>query len=240
MSIVIESYDEECFIIRAPGKEDSIISGNFDCLDDELDPRPIRVRLYGPNKQKDQQQEQQELVWSSPEGISEASFIITGRGRYQLCISNDPQYVRETIQINNNNNNNGGDNDDQEEEDDELEEDRKIGFSIRVHPILRGHMTPENNNNNNENEAEEPPEEGPDEKRTYLLLEMSNSIYDGLNLMEDHQDYLKFRESLHIQVTERTIRNVIMWTMIEALVLVVISIGQVFYLKKFFETRQYI
>lgn len=231
LTLVVESGEEECFVIRAPGKEDSFISGNFDCLDDELDPRPIRVSLLGPN-------DDEKELWTSPEGESEASFTITGRGRYQLCIANNPDYVREMIEAIG---------DDEEEVDDELEEDRTVGFSVHVHPVIPTDYSQQQQQQQDEEKKKDAMEEKKEKelelqakKRTNLLYEMSHSISEGLSMMVDHQDYLKFREAAHREVTERTFSRVVSWTVIEAIVLVVISAGQVFYLKKFFETKQYL
>jgi len=77
--MVVPSGEEECFVIRAPSKEKSFISGNYDILDDELSADPISVVLYNSNRND---------VWHSVPGSSEGTFSISGKGIHELCISN--------------------------------------------------------------------------------------------------------------------------------------------------------
>jgi len=102
--------------------------------------------------------------------------------------------------------------------------DRKIGFSIRVVPIQRG--------------LEE--KAGPDDEKTAKLIELSNVLMEGLETMMDHQAYLRNREAVHRDLTERTFRRVVRWTILEAVVLMAVAGGQVLYLRKFFEQRRYL
>lgn len=116
LAMVVESSSEECFVVRAPGKETSTISGNFDCLDDGLDPDPVRVTLYGADGKR---------VWQSDDGASEGSFHVLGVGRHMLCVVNGH-----------------GDaiaQDDSEDSGDGADGmDRTVGFSVRVRPVARG------------------------------------------------------------------------------------------------------
>jgi len=100
---------------------------------------------------------------------------------------------------------------------------RTVGFSIRVVPLQPGEEG-----------------EGPGAENTSRLIEMSSSLMTWLSSMLDHQDYMRNREAVHRDLTEATFRRVVRWTLLEAFVLVLVSSGQVIYLKKFFEQRRYL
>lgn len=110
LSTVIDNGEEECFVVRAPAGESSMISGNFDCLDDELPPDPIGVILYD-NKMTP--------VWRSQKGAAEGTFSLYGTGKYELCIQNG----------------NIGSDDYYAPKDGN---DREVGFAIHVVPPSRG------------------------------------------------------------------------------------------------------
>merc|ERR1719276_425195 len=78
-SIVVPSGEEECFIVRTPGDGMAYISGNFDCLDDNLFPDPVTVTLYDKKRN---------TVWQSPKDTPEGRFHIASSGRFELCIGN--------------------------------------------------------------------------------------------------------------------------------------------------------
>lgn len=102
--------------------------------------------------------------------------------------------------------------------------DREVGFAIRVVPPERGL----------EGEA------GPDDRLTANLLEKSARLMMGLNTLSDHQEYMREREFKHTTLANATFNRVVQWTMLEALVLMLIACGQVLYLRKFFEQRRYL
>mmetsp|Transcript_5298 Transcript_5298/g.8112 ORF Transcript_5298/g.8112 Transcript_5298/m.8112 type:complete len:222 (-) Transcript_5298:122-787(-) len=102
--------------------------------------------------------------------------------------------------------------------------DREVGFAIRVVPPQRGI----------EGEA------GPDDRLTSHLIELSEKLMEGLDTMTDHQEYMRERENRHAMLADSTFNRVKEWTFLEAIVLVLISFGQVLYLKKFFEQRRYL
>jgi len=212
-AVTVGSGDEVCYVVRAPGNEMSIISGNFDCLDDGLDPDPIRVTLYDPDGKR---------AWQSEDGEPEGTFAVRGRGRHQLCIVNghgaNPPAAA------------GGGDDDEDSGDGPDGARRTVGFGVRVRPLPRGGDT----------EKKTPDEEGPDTERTERLLDLADDLNEDLNDLRDHQDYLKLREAAHRELTERTFTRVVRWTVLEALVLMGVAGGQVAYLRKFFEQRRYL
>lgn len=197
LSTVIDSGEEECFAIRAPPGESSMISGSYDCLDDELEPDPVGVILYD---------KQMKPVWRSRSGASEGSFQLYGSGKYELCIQNGSLGSDDYFAPKDGN-------------------DREIGFSLRVIPQSRG---TENN------------EAGPDNRLVTNLMKMSDQLIAGLDTMTDHQEYMRERENRHTILTDTTFNRVVQWTVLEAIVLVLISCGQVLYLKKFFEQTRYL
>lgn len=99
--------DEECLVFRAA--PNSLVSGNFDVLDDNLSPNPVRVKLL----RLEQSTKKLELLYESEEGISEDIFRIPTKqgGRLYVCVQN------------------GMDSDSE----DEL--DRNVGLDVRVSPL---------------------------------------------------------------------------------------------------------
>lgn len=103
--------------------------------------------------------------------------------------------------------------------------DRQVGFAIRVvPPPSRG----------------QDGEAGPDNRLTTHLLDLSGKLMEGLHTMSDHQEYMRGRENRHSVLAETTLSRIVQWTVLEAIVLILISCGQVLYLKKFFEQRRYL
>lgn len=49
---------------------------------------------------------------------------------------------------------------------------------------------------------------------------------------------MNIRDSLHRDINESTNSRVVLWSTFEALVLVIMTVGQVYYLKRFFEVRR--
>lgn len=174
-----------------------ILSGNFECLDDEISPDPIGVTLYDSK---------QTPIWRSQPKASEGTFSVTGSGKFELCIQNGRQGSDDYVA-----NKDGT--------------DRQIGFAIRViPPPSRG----------------EDGEAGPDNRLTSHLMELSEKLMEGLHTMNDHQEYMRERENRHLLVADTTLSRIVQWTVLEAIVLILISCGQVLYLKKFFEQRRYL
>lgn len=49
---------------------------------------------------------------------------------------------------------------------------------------------------------------------------------------------MEVRDRIHRAVNENTNTRVVMWSMFEAFVLLAMTVGQVYYLKRFFEVRR--
>lgn len=62
----------------------------------------------------------------------------------------------------------------------------------------------------------------------------------GLQTMADHQEYMRERENHHTDLASATFHRVVQWTVLEAIVLILIASGQVIYLRRFFEKTRYL
>lgn len=58
------------------------------------------------------------------------------------------------------------------------------------------------------------------------------------NLISKFNSLFQVRDRIHRAINESTNSRVVMWSFFEALVLVCMTLGQVFYLKRFFEVRR--
>uniref|UniRef100_A0A7S1FVF3 GOLD domain-containing protein n=1 Tax=Corethron hystrix TaxID=216773 RepID=A0A7S1FVF3_9STRA len=79
---------------------------------------------------------------------------------------------------------------------------------------------------------------GPDESMTDQLIEASQNLMLDLEALSDHQSFMRSRERDHRELSEKIFARVVRWTLLEAVVLIVVSGGQVVYLRKFFEKRR--
>ena len=52
------------------------------------------------------------------------------------------------------------------------------------------------------------------------------------------QEYMEVRDRIHRAINDNTNSRVVMWSFFEAFVLVAMTVGQVYYLKRFFEVRR--
>ncbi|KAK3913983.1 Transmembrane emp24 domain-containing protein [Frankliniella fusca] len=70
------------------------------------------------------------------------------------------------------------------------------------------------------------------------LEKMIKELSDSLSNVKHEQDYMQVRDRIHRSINESTNSRVVMWAFFEALVLIVMTVGQVYYLKRFFEVRR--
>ncbi|OTF82459.1 transmembrane emp24 domain-containing protein [Euroglyphus maynei] len=70
------------------------------------------------------------------------------------------------------------------------------------------------------------------------LEEMVKDLNSGLSSVKHEQEYMTVRDRIHRQINDSTNSRVLLWACFEALLLVAITLGQVFYLKRFFEVRR--
>ena len=70
------------------------------------------------------------------------------------------------------------------------------------------------------------------------LLDVSEELNEGLLTLTDHQAYMRRREENHQHTLASTRTRVFYWTIGETVVLVALSLWQIFYIRGFFETKR--
>ncbi|XP_050408941.1 transmembrane emp24 domain-containing protein 2 [Patella vulgata] len=70
------------------------------------------------------------------------------------------------------------------------------------------------------------------------LSEMVVELATALTGVKHEQEYMEVRERIHRAINDNTNSRVVLWSFFEALVLVAMTLGQVYYLKRFFEVRR--
>lgn len=70
------------------------------------------------------------------------------------------------------------------------------------------------------------------------LEEMVRELSLALTSVKHEQEYMEVRERVHRSINENTNSRVVLWAVFEAMVLVSMTVGQIFYLKRFFELRR--
>ena len=195
-------------------------------------------------------------IWRNEENVREDTFQIDGvtlGGKYQLCFQSLEQDRKELIeeikrgkmerqkerakQQQQQQRQGGGDpiiNLDDETDDDIVnlnddsvfDEPIAIGFNIRIE-YTNVRTLPEG-------------EMGPDAKRALSLVDQMMVVQRNWENLLDHYDFTRNREALHERLTQQISDRVVGWSIVEAFLVVSMSIGQVMYWKKFFEQRRYL
>lgn len=70
------------------------------------------------------------------------------------------------------------------------------------------------------------------------LEDMIQELSTSLTAVKHEQEYMEVRERIHRSINENTNSRVVLWAFFEALVLVAMTTGQIYYLKRFFEVRR--
>lgn len=70
------------------------------------------------------------------------------------------------------------------------------------------------------------------------LEDMINELSSALTGVKHEQEYMEVRERIHRAINDNTNSRVVLWSFFEALVLVAMTLGQIYYLKRFFEVRR--
>ncbi|KAG8239668.1 hypothetical protein J437_LFUL013891 [Ladona fulva] len=88
--------------------------------------------------------------------------------------------------------------------------------------------------------GEAPPKEAAEDTEAHhnKLDEMIRELSTTLAGVKHEQEYMQVRDRIHRSINESTNSRVVMWSFFEALVLVAMTVGQIYYLKRFFEVRR--
>ncbi|XP_023943863.1 transmembrane emp24 domain-containing protein 2 [Bicyclus anynana] len=70
------------------------------------------------------------------------------------------------------------------------------------------------------------------------LEDMIKELGSTLKTVKNEQEYMQVRDRIHRSINESTNSRVVMWSIFEASVLLVMTLGQVYYLKRFFEVQR--
>lgn len=80
-----------------------------------------------------------------------------------------------------------------------------------------------------------------DSEKDYQFVGLQSELADlreGLDLLKDHQSYMNQREDVHKDSVERIYSKVLLWTVLEAIILVGLAIWQIVYIRGFFEVKR--
>nr|XP_002125525.1 transmembrane emp24 domain-containing protein 2 [Ciona intestinalis] len=69
---------------------------------------------------------------------------------------------------------------------------------------------------------------------------MINELSVAMTGVKHEQEYMEVRERIHRSINDSTNSRVVLWAFFESLILVAMTLGQVYYLKRFFEVRRVI
>lgn len=198
-------------------------------MDDELPAEPLTAVLFDYETDK--------VTWHNEYGKSEGHFSITAAGKFHYCFGNgaggyktEEDKIREKAKLQGHPVPEDDHDYDYQNYDGGL---RTIGFTLRVRPLegTEASRMMQVNTGEVENAAD---------VQKNRLIDLTNTLRDKMELLLDHQEYIKNREATHRHIVEQTFTMVMKWTMLEAFVLICIATAQVSYLKRFFETKRYL
>ncbi|KAK6636374.1 hypothetical protein RUM43_010034 [Polyplax serrata] len=70
------------------------------------------------------------------------------------------------------------------------------------------------------------------------LDDMIKTLAARLTNVKHQQEYMHVRDRIHRDINESTNFRVVLWSFFEAVILVTMTLGQVYYLKRYFEVRR--
>lgn len=215
-SVVIFSippHQEECVIIRnaasKQGAPTRYLEGNFEQIDDK------QYMGAGPLVVFIMDGKQEKQLYSSKQKSS-GSFRVALPGsndetkKYWLCIQNH--------------------NDDLVAEDDSPDDDkshdghtRTVGVSYTVTEDLMQASSFE---------------QVQVSEHTNQWLEKAGAIRTQIKNLMNHHEYMRVREAAHRQVTENTFAEILKWSLVEAMIVLSVAAGQVFYFRHYLERKR--
>lgn len=228
LSISVEPEHEKCIAIMLP-IGGAHISGSYDMLDDDLPASPLSVTLFDSNNH---------VLYHNRVGVPEGHFSIRdAHGKHYFCVGNGhAHYKYDDIYRTDKDNERFVKYMDHSHDDDGVDvnnrdgKTRNVGFTIRVgetaHNLLKKHGKEQLT--------------GPTAELLKEVTQLSHELVDQIDDFLDHEEYMKDRDNVHNEFLDATISLLFRWTILEALALITISVGQVLYFRKFFESRRYI
>jgi hypothetical protein len=81
----------------------------------------------------------------------------------------------------------------------------------------------------------------PEGEQDYQFVGLQSEIADlkeGLELLKDHQSYMNQREDVHNDTLKSIHNKVLWWTVLEVVIVIALSIWQITYIRRFFETKR--
>jgi hypothetical protein len=209
--LTVPPLEEECFIIRSHAQRKSTLTGNFDLLDDNLPSDPITVVILDTKTQR--------MRYRSPRLATEGTFNIQldASQRMALCVQNGVRksYLHRPGGYHHRRSNDVEDNNKPQPHLDGF--DRSVGLEWQVEA---------------RNEALEL------QSQTSKLFNGAMGLRQRLRDLMSHQEYIKAREGKHRKVTEQTFTQLLVWVIVEAILVILMAIGQVLYLRRFLEKRR--
>ena len=76
------------------------------------------------------------------------------------------------------------------------------------------------------------------EENVNSMVEVANEMTQGLDMLSDHQEFMRVREDGHRATVLATNAKVLWWSVAEAAVLAAMAFWQVLYIRTFFETKR--
>ncbi|XP_039250178.2 transmembrane emp24 domain-containing protein 2-like [Styela clava] len=70
------------------------------------------------------------------------------------------------------------------------------------------------------------------------LESMINELSVAMTGVKHEQEYMEVRERIHRAINDNTNSRVVLWAFFESVVLVAMTLGQIYYLQRFFEVRR--
>lgn len=70
------------------------------------------------------------------------------------------------------------------------------------------------------------------------LEDMIRELSGSLVSIKHEQEYMHIRDRIHRDINESTNSKVVWWSIFEAAILVFMTVGQIYYLKRFFEVKR--
>lgn len=71
------------------------------------------------------------------------------------------------------------------------------------------------------------------------VLSKAVMLSKELTKLQNHHEYMRAREAKHRDVVEYTFSKLLAWALVQASGVIVIAVGQIFYLRRFLEKRRY-